>query len=156
MTEPSAHELLTEYFLARATGFPSGPAAYRRSYPRPEQFAGPAGVFVMAELGGNDVGCGGIRLLDADSTSVARFEVKHLFIRPEARGYGLGRALLDELEGLARARGATELVLDTHSSLTAAQGLYRASGFEHIEAYNDNPNATDWFGKALAPAGLSS
>ncbi len=86
-----------------------------------------------------------------DSESARRrFEVKHLYLRPFTRGRGLGRALLTELEANARGFGADELLLDTNSSLTAAGGLYRSSGFVEIPAYNDNPNATNWYSKRLS------
>lgn len=147
VNEPAAHELLTEYFEMRAKGFPAGPYAYLRSFPRAEQFVPPAGVFLVVAAAGRDVGCGGIRAVEADAGR--RYEVKHLFVRPEARGRGMGRALLDELERRAREFGATELVLDTNSNLEAARGLYLASGFEPTEPYNDNPNATDWYAKTL-------
>ena len=147
VTEPAAHELLTEYFEYRATGFPAGPYAYLRSFPRPEQFVPPAGDFLVVLLDGADAGCGGIRRIESESG--VRFETKHLYVRADARGKGLGRALLDELERRARALGATELVLDTNSNLEAARGLYLTSGFRSIEPYNDNPNATDWYGKGL-------
>ena len=161
VTESSAHELLTDYFEGRAHGFPAGPYAYLRSFPRPEQFVPPDGVFLVAQLDDTDVGCGGIRRIEPDSASTfvgpgtlgtggaALFEAKHLFVRPQARGHGLGRALLQELERRARQFGATQLVLDTNSNLAAARGLYLTSGFELIEPYNDNPNATDWYGKRL-------
>ena len=45
--------------------------------------------------------------------------------------------------------GAVDLVLDTHHTLEAAGGLYARSGFEPIAPYNDNPNATRWYGKRL-------
>ena len=149
VTETSAHELLTEYFEARAKSFPAGPYAYLRAFPRPEQFLPPIGVFLVVQFAGNDTGCGGIRRIEAEGDTEARFEAKHLFIQPAARGHGLGRAVLDELERRAREFGATELVLDTNSNLEAARGLYLTSGFESIEPYNDNPNATDWYGKGL-------
>jgi ribosomal protein S18 acetylase RimI-like enzyme len=75
--------------------------------------------------------------------------VKHLFLRPETRGRGWGRLLLDDLERRAREWDAAELVLDTHHTLEAAGGLYASSGFETVEPYNDNPNATRWYRKAL-------
>jgi GNAT superfamily N-acetyltransferase len=169
VTETSAHELLTEYFEYRANGFPAGPFAYLRSFPRPEQFMPPAGVFLLVELDGAQVGCGGIRAIegegplqpvtgDSEGSTVrvagnaadARFEAKHLYIKPGVRGHGLGRALLDELERRARGFGGTELVLDTNSNLEAARALYLTSGFESIEPYNDNPNATNWYGKNLS------
>jgi hypothetical protein len=40
-------------------------------------------------------------------------------------------------------------VLDTNASLDAAQGLYQSAGYQEIPAYNDNPNATHWFGKRI-------
>lgn len=139
-----AHELLTEYFAVRAEIFPGG--NYRTVFPDPEAFISPRGVFVVLndeEFG--DVGCGGIRLLEA-----GRYEVKHLYVRPGGRGRGWGRQILDDLESRARQWGATELVLDTHHTLTAAGGLYTASGFVEIPQYNDNSNATRWYGKSLA------
>jgi ribosomal protein S18 acetylase RimI-like enzyme len=78
-----------------------------------------------------------------------RGEVKHLWVRPAARGTGVGRALLADLERRAAAFGATEVVLDTNERLEAAQALYRSTGYREVEPYNDNPNATHWFAKGL-------
>ncbi len=61
--------------------------------------------------------------------------------------------LLAELEARAIGFGATHAVLDTNASLEAAAGLYHSHGYESIEPYNDNPNATNWYGKALRTAG---
>ncbi|TXN31520.1 GNAT family N-acetyltransferase [Lacisediminihabitans profunda] len=151
--DAAAHRLLTEYFEARAADFPGGPGAYRTVFPTADQFVPPRGVFLVVEDVDDrglpaDVGCGGIREIAAGATG-RRFEVKHLYLRPVTRGRGLGRALLGELEREARGFGAVELVLDTNSSLTAAGGLYRSSGFVNIPAYNDNPNATNWYSKRL-------
>jgi GNAT superfamily N-acetyltransferase len=112
-------------------------------------FEPPDGVFLVVR--GDDeepVGCGGIRRLP-DGPAGIRYEVKHLFLEPATRGRGWGRLLLDELERYARGWGAVELVLDTHHTLEAAGGLYASSGFVTIEPYNDNPNATRWYGKTL-------
>jgi GNAT superfamily N-acetyltransferase len=149
VTDAAAHELLTEYFEYRAQGFPSGPFAYLRSYPRPEQFVPPFGVFLIVEHAAADVGCGGIRRIDSENPDAVRYEVKHLWVRTQLRGHGLGRALLTELERRALGYGGTELVLDTNASLDAAAGLYSSRGFVDIESYNDNPNATNWYSKAL-------
>jgi GNAT superfamily N-acetyltransferase len=105
-------------------------------------------VFLLVMDGAVAVGCGGIRLL-SDGPFGRRYEVKHLYLRPVTRGRGWGRMLLDELERRAREWGAGELVLDTHHTLDAAGGLYAASGFVPIDAYNDNANATRWYGKTL-------
>ena len=143
VTDVLARELLTEYFSYRAESFPT-PAGYVTTFPTAEQFEPPHGVFVVIEQSGNVVGCGGIRQLDPGV-----FEVKHLWVRPDGRGAGLGRQLLGELERRARAWGATALVLDTNESLAAAGGLYRSSGFATVAPYNDNPNATTWYRKEL-------
>ena len=143
VTDATAHALLTEYFAFRASTFPN-PSGYVTTFPSPEAFTEPEGVFLIVELDGAAVGCGGIRSLGG-----GRFEVKHLWLQPSTQGRGLGRALLDELERRARLLGATELVLDTNASLAAAGGLYRSSGYVDIEPYNDNPNATNWYLKHL-------
>jgi ribosomal protein S18 acetylase RimI-like enzyme len=153
-TDAAASELLDEYFASRAQGFSPEHGTYRVTRPDPEQFVPPRGVFLIVEgenLAGEpaDVGCGGIRRIDDGPEGAVRYEVKHLWLRPHVRGLGYGRALLTELERRARGFGATELVLDTNSSLEAAGGLYRSAGFTTIEPYNDNPNATDWYAKAL-------
>jgi len=58
--------------------------------------------------------------------------------------------LLSELENRAEALGATEIVLDTNAALDAAGSLYASSGYQSIEPYNDNPNATNWYRKSVA------
>ena len=143
ITDATAQALLTEYFAYRAATLPT-PSGYRATFPEPAQFAAPDGVFVVVHEFGEAVGCGGIRRLEG-----TRCELKHLWLRPLARGRGLGRALLGELERRAKGLGATELVLDTNASLEAASGLYHSHGYETVAAYNDNPNATDWYRKAL-------
>lgn len=152
VTDALALELLTEYFTYRAETFPR-PSGYVTTFPSSQQFTAPHGVFVVVERDNSEaegatppvaLGCGGIRQLEP-----GRYEVKHLWVRPEGRGAGLGRQLLDELERRAREWGATELVLDTNESLAAAGGLYRSSGFEPCAPYNDNPNATSWYLKSL-------
>ncbi|TQO18949.1 acetyltransferase (GNAT) family protein [Rhodoglobus vestalii] len=144
VTDALAHELLTEYFSYRAETFPT-PSGYVTTFPTPEQFEPPRGVFMIVEGPGSALGCGGIRQLDE-----GRFEVKHLWVRPDGRSAGLGRKILGELERQARHWEATELVLDTNESLAAAGGLYRSSGFDPCEPYNDNPNATTWYRKSLS------
>ena len=144
---PEAKQLLTDYFRLRAETFPGN--AYTTVFPTREAFTAPAGVFVIVrDEQGEDVGCGGIRAL-ADTGSEVRYEIKHLFLKPSTRGRGWGRLLIDDLIERARTFGATEVVLDTHHTLEAAAGLYAATGFIPIEPYNDNPNATRWYGKTL-------
>ncbi len=143
MTDAAAHALLAEYFAFRSASFP-GPGEYRMTFPSAQDFEPPSGVFVLVSDDGAELGCGGIRRLSA-----TRYEVKHLWVRPEAQGRGVGTALMAELERRAAGFGATEVVLDTNESLTAAGALYRSSGYESIEPYNDNSNANVWLRKIL-------
>ncbi|THG35493.1 GNAT family N-acetyltransferase [Glaciibacter flavus] len=146
-----AHALLAEYFAEREATFPSA-GGYRTTFPAADQFEPPRGVFLVVDDEDRGVvGCGGIRRLGDGPNGTTLFEVKHLYLRPSARGLGAGRILLAELERRAAAFGAMDVVLDTNASLAAAGGLYRSSGYRDIEPYNDNPNATNWYGKPLAP-----
>jgi GNAT superfamily N-acetyltransferase len=142
--DESAHALLTEYFASRAASFPASQGAYQTVFPTSAQFEPPIGVFLVMVLDGADVGCGGIRRIDDET-----YEVKHLWVRPAARGTGSGRQLLTELEARARAFGARRAVLDTNESQREAGALYRSSGYIETEPYNDNKNATTWFAKTL-------
>jgi ribosomal protein S18 acetylase RimI-like enzyme len=74
-----------------------------------------------------------------------------MWIAPSARGLGIGRRLLQELEQLARRNGCRIIRLDTNESLREALQLYRSSGYREIERYNDNPYAHHWFEKARWP-----
>ena len=141
VTEDSAHALLAEYFAGRE----ESTANYVTTFPDPARFVAPDGVFLVVETEEGDVGCGGIRRLSPDL-----FEIKHVYLQPRTRGQGLGRALLGELERRAALLGARTVVLDTNESQIAAANLYRSTGYEEIEPYNDNGNATNWFSKAVA------
>jgi GNAT superfamily N-acetyltransferase len=146
---PDAHALLAEYFEIRTEGFAVQGVSYRTTFPDPAAFVPPAGVFVVLDDDeGVAQGCGGIRLIP-DGPRGTRYELKHLYLRPETRGRGWGRLLVEDLERRAREFGAAELVLDTHHSLEAAGALYARTGFAAIEPYNDNPNASRWYGKRL-------
>ncbi|MBX3091740.1 MAG: GNAT family N-acetyltransferase [Cryobacterium sp.] len=149
-SEPAAHGLLSDYFRSRELGFTLA-RGYTIVFPGDEQFTPPRGVFLVVELDGEPVGCGGVRAIDPDSRGHIRFEIKHLWVDPTARGKGLGGKLLDELESRAIAFGATHAVLDTNASLESAAALYRSRGYMDIEPYNENPNATNWYGKPLNP-----
>ena len=143
-TDPRAADAvaaLTRYFaeLADRLGFspPAGPDD-------PAAFTPPDGVFLLVRAGDRIVGCGGLRPWDASTG-----EIKRMWIDPEARGRGLARRLLAALEETARATGRTRVVLDTHSALVEATGLYERAGYRPVERYNDNPDADRWFAKAL-------
>ena len=146
---PAARTLLTDYFAYRASAFPV-PGGYSAVMPSRASFIGEAGVFLLLENGeGRAVGCGGIRMVDSPDEATVRYEVKHVWVDPAARGSGAATLLLQELEGQALSLGATELVLDTHHTLESAARLYTRLGYEQTEPYNSNPNATRWYRKRL-------
>jgi GNAT superfamily N-acetyltransferase len=149
-SDPDARRMLNDYFTSRELGF-TGANGYRIVFPGDDQFTPPHGVFLVIDVDGEPVGCGGVRRIESGAGNELWFEVKHLWVEPEGRGQGLGRLLLAELEDRALGFGATHCVLDTNASLEAAGGLYHSSGYHAIEPYNDNPNATNWYGKELTP-----
>lgn len=65
-------------------------------------------------------------------------EVKRLFVRPEGRGLGVARALLDRIEDEARAMGADWIYLDSTRNLDRAIAIYRARGFVDTEPYPES------------------
>jgi GNAT superfamily N-acetyltransferase len=94
-------------------------------------FVEPVGVFlVVRDDEGRAVACGGVTRFDD-----ARGELKRMYVVPEARGQGLGRRLLVELEVQARRLGLTGLVLETGDLQPEALGLYRSSGFTQMPCY---------------------
>ena len=72
-----------------------------------------------------------------------------MWVAPEARGLGLGRRLLHELEALAANHGSRVIRLDSNGALVQAIAMYRASGYQEVDAFNDEPYADHWFEKRL-------
>ena len=70
-------------------------------------------------------------------------EIKRLYVRPEGRGTGAGRALVEAAVAEARALGVRALRLDTTRNLTPAIGLYRDMGFEFRDAYPESDHFED-------------
>ena len=99
---------------------------------RPEHVQPGRGTFVIAPAEGIAVGCGALRKLDETTA-----EVKRMYVEPEVRGRGVGKAILDHLESAARVLGARRLVLETGTYQTAAIGLYRRAGFSPIDCFGE-------------------
>jgi GNAT superfamily N-acetyltransferase len=110
----------------------------------PAEVAPPVGAWVVAYLGDRPVGCGGVKRID-DETG----EIKRLYLHAFARGLGLGRRLLEQLEHHARELGYVRLRLDTGDLQPEALGLFRAAGYVEIPDYNGNPFARHWMEKQL-------
>jgi GNAT superfamily N-acetyltransferase len=109
------------------------------------ELTAPAGIFLIARADGRPVGCGALKF-----HAGAPAELKRMWVARDARGMGLGRRLLAELEEHARAAGVETLHLETNGSLTEAIALYRNSGYVEVPAFNDEPYAHHWFEKRLA------
>jgi DNA-binding MarR family transcriptional regulator/GNAT superfamily N-acetyltransferase len=114
----------------------------------PAALTPPAGLLLLARLHGAPVACGALRLPPGEPA-----EIKRLWVAPEARGLGLARRVLSELEEHARRAGAEVVHLDTNRALRAATQLYRSSGYVEVAPFNDEPYAHHWFEKRLSPAG---
>jgi DNA-binding MarR family transcriptional regulator len=110
----------------------------------PHELMPPAGALMIARLRGRPVGCGALKL-----HGNAPAELKRMWVSSDARGIGLGRQLLGELERYAAGSGATMIRLETNGSLTEAIALYRSSGYSEVPAFNDEPYAHHWFEKRL-------
>lgn len=70
-------------------------------------------------------------------------EIKRLFLRPEARGEGIGRKLVRRLIASARDAGYAEIFLDTADFMTSAHALYRSEGFRDIPGYPEAEHSQD-------------
>ena len=140
MHEADLREVLTAYIaegaarLERAFGFEQDvPAAVVHVMQHLAQFAPPAGRLLLVVEGEEVLGCGGVRPIDS---GVA--EIKRMYLRPEVRGQGLGRQLLDALLAAARQQGYREVRLDTDGLMSAAHQLYRAAGFVPCDPYPES------------------
>ena len=110
-------------------------------YP-PEQRFGPnlkaehleagRGAFLVARDGDQAVGCGAIRLLDPTTA-----EAKRMYVEPDHRGRGVGKAVLAGLEAAARLLGVQRLVLETGVHQEAAISLYRHAGFTPVDCWGE-------------------
>ena len=147
---PAARFCLGEYYGELERRFEGGFKHAMSIAAGPEQLRLPAGLFVAARLRGEPVGCVALKFHGSEPA-----ELKRMWVALRARGLGLGRRLLDELERLAREHGVSVLRLETNRALTEAIALYRSSGYHEVPAFNDEPYAHHWFEKRLrleAPA----
>jgi putative acetyltransferase len=96
----------------------------------PGSYAEHGGRFWGAFEGEQLLGTAGVFPIDAQT-----FELRKMYLAPDARGKGVGKQLLAEAEAFARARGATRMVLDTHHRMTRAMAFYEANGFVRDDAW---------------------
>ena len=139
-----ARRCLGAYFRELEARFEGGFDADAHNSARVEDMAPPSGLFVIARLDGDAVGCGGFRRIDRTTG-----EIKRVWTAPSARGMGVARRTLRTLEAAAREAGLKVLRLDTNRALTEAHPLYRSEGYREIPRFNDNPYADHWFEKRV-------
>lgn len=114
----------------------------------PRGFEPPHGALLLARSGPRALGCVGLQA-SADATAL---ELKRMYVRPAARGLGIGRALLDAAIARAREGGHARLRLDTLPQLDVALALYRSAGFRPVAAYDpDLPPDAQCYELALDP-----
>jgi GNAT superfamily N-acetyltransferase len=107
----------------------------------PYELGSPGGTFVVGYEGDLAICCGGVKRLPDGAC-----EIKRMFVIDAARGRGVARALLAELERRARDLGYTVARLDTGPRQTRARRMYERAGYVPIENFNANPVAT-FFGE---------
>jgi len=100
----------------------------------PGLYVPPGGGLALATMEGEPAGCAALKRIDE-----ARCEAKRLYVRPQFRGSGLGRALLDWVIAKARAAGYRELLGDTMPVMRRALEMYHRMGFEITGPYAADP-----------------
>jgi GNAT superfamily N-acetyltransferase len=100
----------------------------------PGKYAPPRGALILFEIDGYLAACGAMR--DIDEGNV---ELKRIYVRPEARGTGLGKLMTETLVDRAKLIGYGAVRCDTLRRLGPANALYQALGFVEIQPYNFNP-----------------
>ena len=141
--DPDARYCQATYFAEIATRFEAG---YNPDAGLPlsdTEQRRPSGVLLVARLGAEPVGCATLKF------GTPACHARRMWVAPSARGIGLGRRLLAELEERALAHGAALLRLETNRVLGEAINLYRSAGFVEVAPFNDERYAHHWFEKPL-------
>ncbi len=143
-TSQDARWCFEQYFTELGERFETGFDPTLSISAHADELTPPAGLLLIARLREEPVGCGALKFHE---NTVG--ELKRMWVAPRARGLGLGRRLLLALEHSAREAGITVLHLETNRALIEAIELYRHSGYQEVEAFNDEPYAHHWFEKRL-------
>jgi len=131
-----ARELLLEY--AQSLGFSLCFQNFDKELAElPGDYAPPEGRLLLAECEGQLAACVALHRLEPGIC-----EMKRLYLRPQFRGKGLGRALAERIIAEARQIGYQHMRLDTvEPVMKDAVAMYRKLGFTEIAPYRPNPIA---------------
>ena len=142
---PAARRCVAGYFRELDRRFEAGfdpeaslPADDRELIP-------PQGAFLVGSIDGDPVACGAVKTIAPGVGSL-----KRMWVADDVRGLGIGRRMLEALEGEAQALGLGTLRLETNRALAEAINLYRHAGYQEVPRFNDDPYAHHWFEKQLA------
>ena len=102
----------------------------------PGSYAPPGGRLLLALQHGSPCGCVALQSIGDGSC-----EMKRLYVRPEARGAGVGIALVMQVLEAAETIGYRRVCLDTLPSMQRAAKLYESLGFRDVPPYRHNPIA---------------
>ena len=141
---PDARACLRAYFGELASRFEHGFDPDLSSPAADAELSPPSGLFLVASLHGEPVGCGALRFRPGEPA-----DIKRMWVSEAVRGLGLGRRILADLETHARGRGARAVRLETNRTLTEAIALYHSAGYRQVPAFNAEPYAHHWFEKEL-------
>ena len=136
-----AYAMVCEYYEAAGVVQRETEETFFRDY-----FGAGAGVW-LARSGDHIMGCIALRRQSEPHSG----EIKRMYVKPEARGRGIAQRLLEAVEAFARASGYRSIYLDTTDQMRAAVSLYQRNGYQACPRYNDNPQATMFMRKLLAP-----
>ena len=104
----------------------------------------PGGLFLVATLQAEPIGCGALKFHGSEPA-----ELKRMWVAESARGLGIGRRLLIELEKNAADRGVRTVRLETNKTLVEAINLYRSAGYMEVAPFNEEAYAHHWFEKQI-------
>ena len=143
-TTPEARWCIGQYFAELNERFEAGFDPSHSISADAGELTPPAGLLLIARLRGRPVGCGALKFHQR-----APAELKRMWVARHARGLGLGRRILAELERHARRHRARVVRLETNRTLKEAIRLYRSAGYREVPAFNEEPYADYWFEKRL-------
>jgi len=140
---PPSLELQSAFFADIAGRYPGWePGASSRA--DPSDFTAPDGLWLVAYLDGRPAGCGGVQRVGEEKA-----EIRRVYLDAGARGRGLGRMLMTELEDHSRRLGYARVRLTTGDRQPEALGLFRSLGYDAVEPFSAGVFTRHWLEKPL-------